>query len=153
MTGENKAHKYFWVFVIIAAALVFGMIYFTSIIQQNEQENLKAKEAETQQLASELDKEKSNSKQLSEQLDNGISQGIQTLQTENESLKAELEEKNKEIIAFSEEALAYKNFSSFLIAYNNQNFEECKVLKESVNTKYLSGDDLEVFKKISSEIN
>lgn len=153
MTGENKAHKYFWVFVIIAATLVFGMIYFTSIIQQNEQENLKAKEAETQQLASELDKEKSNSKQLSEQLDNGISQGIQTLQTENESLKAELEEKNKEIIAFSEEALAYKNFSSLLIAYNNQNFEECKVLKESVNTKYLSGDDLEVFKKISSEIN
>ena len=153
MTGENKAHKYFWVFVIIAAALVFGMIYFTSIIQQNEQENLKAKEAETQQLASELDKEKSNSKQLSEQLDNGISQGIQTLQTENESLKAELEEKNKEIIAFSEEALAYKNFSSLLIAYNNQNFEECRVLKESVNTKYLSGDDLEVFKKISSEIN
>lgn len=153
MTGENKAHKYFWVFVIIAAALVFGMIYFTSIIQQNEQENLKAKEAETQQLASELDKEKSNSKQLSEQLDNGISQGIQTLQTENESLKAELEEKNKEIIAFSEEALAYKNFSSLLIAYNNQNFDECKVLKESVNTKYLSGDDLEVFKKISSEIN
>ena len=153
MTGENKAHKYFWVFVIIAAALVFGMIYFTSIIQQNEQENLKAKEAETQQLASELDKEKSNSKQLSEQLDNGIAQGIQTLQTENENLKAELEEKNKEIIAFSEEALAYKNFSSFLIAYNNQNFEECKVLKESVNTKYLSGEDLEVFKKISSEIN
>lgn len=153
MTGENKAHKYFWVFVIIAAALVFGMIYFTSIIQQNEQENLKAKEAETQQLASELDKEKSNSKQLSEQLDNGISQGIQTLQTENESLKAELEEKNKEIIAFSEEALAYKNFSSLLIAYNNQNFDECKVLKESVNTKYLSGEDLEVFKKISSEIN
>ncbi len=153
MTGENKAHKYFWVFVIIAAALVFGMIYFTSIIQQNEQENLKAKEAETQQLASELDKEKSNSKQLSEQLDNGISQGIQTLQTENENLKAELEEKNKEIIAFSEEALAYKNFSSLLIAYNNQNFDECKVLKESVNTKYLSGDDLEVFKKISSEIN
>ena len=153
MTGENKAHKYFWVFVIIAAALVFGMIYFTSIIQQNEQENLKAKEAETQQLASELDKEKSNSKQLSEQLDNGISQGIQTLQTENENLKVELEEKNKEIIAFTEEALAYKNFSSLLIAYNNQNFEECKVLKESVNTKYLSGDDLEVFKKISSEIN
>ena len=153
MTGENKAHKYFWVFVIIAAALVFGMIYFTSIIQQNEQENLKAKEAETQQLASELDKEKSNSKQLSEQLDNGISQGIQTLQTENENLKAELEEKNKEIIAFTEEALAYKKFSSLLIAYNNQNFEECKVLKESVNTKYLSGDDLEVFKKISSEIN
>lgn len=153
MTGENKAHKYFWVFVIIVAALVFGMIYFTSIIQQNEQENLKAKEAETQQLASELDKEKSNSKQLSEQLDNGISQGIQTLQTENESLKAELEEKNKEIIAFSEEALAYKNFSSLLIAFNNQNFDECKVLKESVNTKYLSGDDLEVFKKISSEIN
>ena len=100
-----------------------------------------------------MDKEKSNSKQLSEQLDNGISQGIQTLQTENESLKAELEEKNKEIIAFTEEALAYKNFSSLLIAYNNQNFDECKVLKESVNTKYLSGDDLEVFKKISSEIN
>ena len=49
MTGENKAHKYFWVFVIIAAALVFGMIYFTSIIQQNEQENLKAKEADVDQ--------------------------------------------------------------------------------------------------------
>lgn len=150
--ASEKAHKYFWVYVILVAALVFGMIYFTSVAQQKEEEKYEAQEAESRQLASELDKEKTNSKQLSEQLDTGITQSVQALQTENDSLKSELEQKNAEIIEFNEETLAYKNFCSFLIAYANKNFDECKALKDTINTKFLTGESLELYNKICEEI-
>lgn len=150
--ASERAHKYFWVYVILVASLILGMIYFTSMAQQKEDEKYKAQEAESRQLASELDKEKSNSKQLSEQIDNGIAQSVQALQTENDSLKAELEQKNTEIIDFNEETLAYKNFCSFLAAYVNKNVDECKALKDKINTKYLTGENIELYNKICEEI-
>lgn len=150
--ASERAHKYFWVYVILVASLILGMIYFTSMAQQKEDEKYKAQEAESRQLASELDKEKSNSKQLSEQIDNGIAQSVQALQTENDSLKAELEQKNTEIIDFNEETLAYKNFCSLLAAYVNKNVDECKALKDKINTKYLTGENIELYNKICEEI-
>ncbi len=150
--ASERAHKYFWVYVILVAALILGMIYFTSMTQQKEEEKYKAQEAESRQLASELDKEKTNSKQLSEQLDTGIAQSVQSLQTKNDSLKAELEQKNIEIIDFNEETLAYKNFCSFLTAYVNKNTDECKALKDKINTKYLTGENIELYNKICEEI-
>lgn len=150
--ASERAHKYFWVYVILVAALILGMIYFTSMTQQREEEKYKAQEAESRQLASELDKEKTNSKQLSEQLDTGIAQSVQSLQTKNDSLKAELEQKNIEIIDFNEETLAYKNFCSFLTAYVNKNTDECKALKDKINTKYLTGENIELYNKICEEI-
>ncbi|MDY6313770.1 MAG: hypothetical protein SPL89_01180 [Clostridia bacterium] len=149
---SERAHKYFWVYVILVAALILGMIYFTSMTQQKEEEKYKAQEAETRQLASELDKEKNNSKQLSEQIDTGIAQSVQALQAENDSLKAELEQKKTEIIDFNEETLAYKNFCFFLAAYVNKNIDECKVLKDKINTKYLTGENIELYNKICEEI-
>ena len=150
--ASERAHKYFWVYVILVAALILGMIYFTSMTQQKEEEKYKAQEAESRQLASELDKEKTNSKQLSEQLDTGIAQSVQSLQTKNDILKAELEQKNIEIIDFNEETLAYKNFCSFLTAYVNKNTDECKALKDKINTKYLTGENIELYNKICEEI-
>ncbi len=150
--ASERAHKYFWVYLILVAALILGMIYFTSMTQQKEEEKYKAQEAESRQLASELDKEKTNSKQLSEQLDTGIAQSVQSLQTKNDSLKAELEQKNIEIIDFNEETLAYKNFCSFLTAYVNKNTDECKALKDKINTKYLTGENIELYNKICEEI-
>lgn len=150
--ASERAHKYFWVYVILVATLILGMIYFTSMTQQKEEEKYKAQEAESRQLASELDKEKTNSKQLSEQLDTGIAQSVQSLQTKNDSLKAELEQKNIEIIDFNEETLAYKNFCSFLTAYVNKNTDECKALKDKINTKYLTGENIELYNKICEEI-
>ena len=150
--ASERAHKYFWVYVILVAALILGLIYFTSMTQQKEEEKYKAQEAESRQLASELDKEKTNSKQLSEQLDTGIAQSVQSLQTKNDSLKAELEQKNIEIIDFNEETLAYKNFCSFLTAYVNKNTDECKALKDKINTKYLTGENIELYNKICEEI-
>lgn len=150
--ASERAHKYFWVYVILVASLILGMIYFTSMAQQKEDEKYKAQEAESRQLASELDKEKSNSKQLSEQIDNGIAQSVQALQTENDSLKAELEQKNTEIIDFNEETLAYKNFCFLLAAYVNKNVDECKALKDKINTKYLTGENIELYNKICEEI-
>ena len=149
---SERAHKYFWVYVILVAALILGMIYFTSMTQQKEEEKYKAQEAETRPLASELDKEKNNSKQLSEQIDTGIAQSVQALQAENDSLKAELEQKKTEIIDFNEETLAYKNFCFFLAAYVNKNIDECKVLKDKINTKYLTGENIELYNKICEEI-
>ena len=149
---SERAHKYFWVYVILVAALILGMIYFTSMTQQKEEEKYKAQEAETRQLASELDKEKNNSKQLSEQIDTGIAQSVQALQAENDSLKAELEQKKTEIIDFNEETLAYKNFCFFLAAYVNKNIDECKVLKDKINTKHLTGENIELYNKICEEI-
>ena len=149
---SERAHKYFWVYVILVAALILGMIYFTSMTQQKEEEKYKAQEAESRQLASELDKEKNNSKQLSEQIDTGIAQSVQALQAENDSLKAKLEQKNTEIIDFNEETLAYKNFCFFLAAYVNKNTDECKALKDKINTKYLTGENIELYNKICEEI-
>lgn len=150
--ASERAHKYFWVYVILVAALILGMIYFTSMTQQKEEEKYKAQEAESRQLASELDKEKNNSKQLSEQIDTGIAQSVQALQAENDSLKAKLEQKNTEIIDFNEETLAYKNFCFFLAAYVNKNIDECKALKDKINTKYLTGENIELYNKICEEI-
>lgn len=149
---SERAHKYFWVYVILVAALILGMIYFTSMTQQKEEEKYKAQEAESRQLASELDKEKNNSKQLSEQINTGIAQSVQALQAENDSLKAKLEQKNTEIIDFNEETLAYKNFCFFLTAYVNKNIDECKALKDKINTKYLTGENIELYNKICEEI-
>lgn len=151
MASEKKAHKYFWVYVILVAALLFAMIYFTSTAQQKEEELYDAQKAESQQLANELNKEKNNSKQLSE-LNSGISQSVQTLQEENDTLKAEIKQKDKEIVNFTEETLAYKNFCSFLTAYVNGNLEECKSLKDSVNKKFLTDENVKVYNKICEEI-
>lgn len=149
---NTKAHKYFWIYVILVAALMIGMIYFTSVTQQKKEERYKAQEAESRQLASELDKEKTNSKELSEQLNNGITQSVQVLQNENDNLKAELEQKNIEIVGFNEEMLAYKNFSLFLTAYINENYEECKKIKDSINTKFLTGENTEIYNKICEKM-
>ncbi len=137
MSNTSKAHKNFWIYVLIGAVLVFGMIYVSSVAQQKE-------DIQSQKLESELSEHKNQTK--------GIEASVQKITDENTNIKARLEEKNAEIEKLSAEADNLNKLTALFKAFIKGDYGRCKTIKSQIDTELLDAENLWLYDYISTEI-
>ena len=131
--------SYFWLIIIVIAALIFGMIYFMSDIQAKE-------DRETEKLEDKLSEQISTTK--------GFKASVQQITTENESLKAILGEKENEIINLYKKNDILTSFSEVLTLYINQtNNERIKVLIPTIDRNQLTTEQQVLLDTIMEELD
>ena len=131
--------SYFWIIIIVIAALIFGMIYFMSDIQAKE-------DRETEKLENKLSEQISTTK--------GFKASVQQITTENESLKAKLGEKEDEIINLYKKNDILTSFSEVLTLYINQtNNERIKVLIPTIDRNQLTTEQQALLDTIIAELD
>ena len=131
--------SYFWIIIIVIAALIFGMIYFMSDIQAKE-------DRETEKLENKLSEQISTTK--------GFKASVQQITTENESLKVKLGEKEDEIINLYKKNDILTSFSEVLTLYINQtNNERIKVLIPTIDRNQLTTEQQALLDTIIAELD
>ena len=136
---RRKNGSYFWIIIIVIAALIFGMIYFMSDIQAKE-------DRETEKLENKLSEQISTTK--------GFKASVQQITTENESLKVKLGEKEDEIINLYKKNDILTSFSEVLTLYINQtNNERIKVLIPTIDRNQLTTEQQALLDTIIAELD
>lgn len=137
--AKKSAHNFFWIIVILTAAILFGMIYFLSVTQANE-------EKKSEMLENKLDEQISTTK--------GIESSIRQITEENEELKDTIAEKDAELISLYKKNETLTVYSEIVSLYSKRdNDERMKLLLDTLDVNLLSAEQQSLIAEIKAEIN
>lgn len=137
--SKKSAHNFFWIIVILTAAILFGMIYFLSVTQANE-------DKKSEMLEDKLDEQISTTK--------GIESSIRQITEENEALKDTIAEKDAELISLYKKNETLTVYSEIVSLYSKRdNDERMKLLLDTLDVNLLSAEQQSLIAEIKAEIN